>query len=95
MGFRRSDDDEAGSSRWRRRHRARLLACGLPLELLESDRTLSYVLFHGDDPASGWNASWLSDEQAEQLLAFLTEVIPNATAFDLIAELQRRRARRA
>jgi hypothetical protein len=90
MGFRRSDNEQPGSSRWRRTHRSRLLACGVPAAILDSDRTLTYVLLHGDDLETGWDTSFLSDEQAKQLLAVLNDVIPNPLGFDLIAVLERR-----
>jgi hypothetical protein len=84
MGFRRSSSEEPGSSRWRRKHRSRLLACGLPAAVLDSDRKLTYLLLHGDDELeTGWDTSFLSDEQAQQLLALLKELIPNPVGFDL------------
>jgi hypothetical protein len=90
MVFRRSDSEEPGSSRWRRRHRSELLACGMPAALLDSDRALTYVLLHGDDPDSGWHSSWLSDDAAARLLALLKRIIPESTGYDLIADLKRR-----
>lgn len=90
MSFRRSSSEEPGSSRWRRQHRRRLLECGVPTGVLDSDRALTYVLLHGYDPGSGWNTSWPSDEQAERLLAFLKEAIPNPVGYDLVSDLERR-----
>lgn len=89
MGFRRSESEEPGSSRWRSKHHRDLLACGLPGDLLESDRRLTYVLLHGHDPQSGWRPSRLSDEEAERLLVLLTKIITDPTGFDLIGDLQR------
>jgi hypothetical protein len=89
MGFRRSAGEEQGSSRWRTTHRARLLACGIPAGILESDRRLTYVLLHGEELETGWDTSFLSDEQAQRLLALLKEQIPNPVGFDLIAALVR------
>ena len=71
-------------------HRSALLACGIPTALLESDRRLTHVLLHGYDPASGWKSSWLSDDEAERLLALLKEIIPHPSGFDLIGDLQGR-----
>ncbi len=92
MGFRRSSSDEPGSSRWRRKYRARLLACGVPAAVLDSDRALTYLLLHGDDLDTGWDTSFLSDEKAQQLLELLKELIPNPVGFDLITKLERRGA---
>jgi hypothetical protein len=64
------------------------------MALVESGRALTYVLLHGNDPGSGWNESWLSDQEAQRLLTFLKEVIPDPTDYDLIADLQRRQERR-
>jgi hypothetical protein len=62
----------------------------MPASVLDSDRALTYVLLHGDDPSSGWTSSWLSDDEAQRLLMFLKEVIPRPTCYDLIADLERR-----
>jgi len=91
MSFRRSSSDEPGSSRWRLKHRAELLGCGIPDSVLESDRTLTYVLLHGDDElGTGWNPSFLSREQAGQLLAFLRRELEEPTGYEIIRVLERR-----
>lgn len=92
MTYRRSKDEAVGSSRWRLKHRSFLLRCGLPDEIVSSDRRLTYVLLHGDDELmSGWNTTWLTDEGARDLLAFLESELDTTAGYDLVAELRRRR----
>jgi hypothetical protein len=91
MAFRRSDDDSPGSSRWRLKHRAQLIRCGIPEAVLESDSSLAYVLLHGDDSyGTGWDTSWLSREESKELLAFLRLHFPIAVGYDLIRILEQR-----
>jgi hypothetical protein len=91
--FRRSSDEGPGSSRWRRKHRAFLLRCGLPDAVVGSDRALVYVLLHGSDElGTGWDPSWISQEQAEALLRFLRQEIERPAGYELIAALERRLA---
>jgi hypothetical protein len=91
MGFRRSDSLEPGTSRWRTLYRKELLRCGIPKSIVDSDRTLTYVLLHGaDEFGSGWDPSWLSAAGARELLSVLEKAIPNAAAFDLVAVLRKR-----
>ena len=49
MAIRRSHGRSFGSSGWRLKHHSLLLECGLPETVLASDRSLNYVLHHGDD----------------------------------------------
>jgi hypothetical protein len=58
MVFRRSDETDPDSSRWRRAHLELLAASGIPSEVAASDRRWIYVLLHGDDHlATGWDVS--------------------------------------
>ncbi|MBK8259682.1 MAG: hypothetical protein IPK82_44370 [Polyangiaceae bacterium] len=91
MSYRRSSDDRPGSPRWRQRHRSKLIAMGLPDTVVDSDRTLNYVLLHGDDAyQSGWSATWLSETQAQQLLEFLTNAFADQTPYDIFRVLRQR-----
>jgi hypothetical protein len=90
MGYRRSSDEGVFSSRWRIKHRAELAECGIPSEVAGDDRRWTYVLLHGDDLETGWEASWISDEQARRLLALLDPHFPNPIGVWLVESLQRR-----
>ena len=91
MSFRRSARDEPGESRWRTKHRELLLRCGLPVEVVDSDRSLNYVLLHGaDEFGTGWTHEWIDREQAVELLEFLSTEIPNPVGSELIRLLRKR-----
>jgi len=91
MAFRRNDDESPGSPRWRLKHRAELIRYGIPDAILASDGSLNYVLLHGDDAfGTGWDSSWLSRDEAKQLLAFLQLHFPSGTGYELIRILERR-----
>jgi hypothetical protein len=93
VAFRRSAQVGPGSSRWRCKHQGLLRRCGLPDEVLRSDRALLYVLLHGDDElGTGWTPAWIEQGQAEELLAFLRREIVNPVGYDLIRALERRLA---
>ena len=87
MAYRRSNDDRPFSSRWRRKHVAELTARGIPAQIAHSDDLWRYTLNHGDDLETGWSASWLTNDQARELLAFLQPFFPDA---ELVLCLQRR-----
>jgi ABC-type proline/glycine betaine transport system substrate-binding protein len=94
MSFRRSSDDQAGSSRWRKAHRAEL-SRWLPSAVIDSDRSLLYVLLHGDDElGTGWTPEWLSQQEAGEFLAFLESDIQNGAAYQILDALRRRAVRR-
>jgi hypothetical protein len=91
MAFRRTNDETPGGPRWRLKHRAELIRYGIPDAILASDRSLNYVLLHGDDAVgTGWESSWLSPAQAKAMLAFLQRHFPNSTGYELIRILQDR-----
>jgi hypothetical protein len=90
MAYRRPNDNGVFGSRWRLAHRAQLTACGVPAEIAASDKRWRYVLYHGDDPQSGWDETWLSNDQARNLLAFLGPLLPNPVGADLVERIQRR-----
>jgi hypothetical protein len=94
MAYRRSADDGVYSSRWRIANGGELTRCGIPSEITSADRRWTYVLEHAHDPQTGWDVSWLSPQQGEDLLALLEPLLPNATGVLLVEELQRRRAKR-
>jgi hypothetical protein len=89
MSYRRSDSSGAGTPRWRARNRAFLLSCGIPDAILDSDRSLTYVLLHGDDEVgTGWSHVQLTPEQAARLLAFL-ESEQLSEGYDLVNLLRK------
>ncbi|MBY0233286.1 MAG: hypothetical protein K2W96_28735 [Gemmataceae bacterium] len=88
MSFRRSDDNGISGSRWRVEHRSLLERCGIPSPIAASDRRWVHALLHGYDPETGWQATWLSPQQAGMLLPAL-EADPDADALDLIRELRK------
>lgn len=93
MTYRRPSENGPFTSRWRLHNRARLLAVGFPASVVESDRTLNYVLLHGDDElGSGWTPKWLSEGQAQDMLRFLTDNIPNETGLEIFGAIRRRLA---
>ena len=95
MAYRRTQNDGVFSSRWRIRHRGDLADCGIPPDVAGDDRRWKYVLLHGDDVRTGWLESWLSDQQAAELLALLEPYFPSARGTWLVEALQRRRDGRA
>jgi hypothetical protein len=96
MAYRRSRVEAPGSSRWRAAHRRSLLDAGLPADVVDSDRALTYVLLHGDDAlGSGWDPSWLTDEQASRLLTLLQQLLGDSVAYEILPRLSARAARRS
>ncbi len=90
MAYRRSNETDPFSSRWRIKHRADLADCGIPPDIANDDRRWRYVVLHGDDLVSGWSETWLSDEQATKLLALLEPHFPAPSGIWLVEALQRR-----
>ena len=91
--FRRSEDTGVCSSRWRLAQRGLLTECGVPAEVADSDRRRIYLLLHGsDDFGTGWDASWITPKQANELLVILTRDLPNDLGCDLVKSLRLRAA---
>jgi hypothetical protein len=90
MAYRRPDDTGPSSSRWRLKHRGELTALGIPAEIMASDDRWRYTLDHGDDLDSGWDESWLTDEQARKVVAILGPLFPGTSGVDLVVRLERR-----
>jgi hypothetical protein len=85
MSYRRTRDLTPGSSALRLRHRQPLLECGVPDTVLGSDRSLAYVLLHGDDePRSRWSCSQLGGRQAVALLRFLEAQLVPANCYEIL-----------
>lgn len=90
-GYRKSSSVDILSPRWRAKHRAFLSSCGVPPEVIASDRAWGYVLLHGDDELNtGWNPAWMPKEQAERLLHFLESEIESGLGYDLLRKLRKR-----
>lgn len=74
-------------------HRGFLVRCGIPDEVVDSDRRWGYVLLHGDDELqTAWTPDWISTEQARDLLDFLDQEISDTTGYELVDVLRRRLA---
>ncbi len=90
MGYRRPDGTTPGTSRWRLKHRAFLISCGIPDAIVGSNRSLTYALLHGDDElGTGWRAADLTPEQAARLLPFL-EQEGLSDGYDIVLVLRKR-----
>ena len=87
MSYRRPDDKGIFSSRWRIAHLSQLSECGIPADISSDDRRWTHALLHGYDPESGWETSWLSDEQANRLRELLTPHFPNPIGVGLVKDL--------
>jgi hypothetical protein len=91
VGFHRSASETPGSSRWRTKHRKALLNAGLPELVVASDRSLTYVLLHGNDAyGTRWDPSWLTREQATRLLAVLEPLLVPPAGYDILPRLRAR-----
>jgi hypothetical protein len=89
MSFRPTDDDGIASARWLAKNKSVLTAAGIPSEVVNSERTWNYTLLHGDDELqSGWQAEWLSPQQAETLLALIMPYLGSSIGCDLVRRLQ-------
>lgn len=90
MSYRRSDQLHAGSDRWRLAHRGDLLQW-LPAEVVDSERSLNYVLLHGEDHAgTGWTPEWLRPEDARAFLEFLESAFSEPAGYEIFGALSRR-----
>jgi hypothetical protein len=90
MSFRQHNKDP--DTAWRRKLRGELLATGLPDFIIDDDRRWNYVLLHDYDPESGWNPSWITKEQARDLLQLLRSHYEQSTALWLFDSLEKRYA---
>jgi hypothetical protein len=90
MNYRQSNQNHAGSDRWRKQHRVELLRW-LPTAVVESERALNYVLLHGDDGlGTGWTPAWLPQQAAAAFLQFLESEFTVQTGYEIFRELRRR-----
>ena len=63
----------------------------MPREIIKSERSWAYVLLHGDDElVTGWDPTWLDQDQAKKLFTFLGSEIRDPSAYDLVRRLQGR-----
>jgi len=67
-----------------------LLAAGLPDFVVDDERRWNYVLLHGDDLESGWSPSWITKEQAGDLLRLIGSHYENRSGLDLFPTLEKR-----
>ncbi|MGH1346674.1 MAG: hypothetical protein ACRBN8_34225 [Nannocystales bacterium] len=88
MGFRQKN--KTAEVRWLRTHRHALVSAGIPVDVFDAGRW-NYVLLHAaDDFGSGWDLTWIDDDQARALLSLLQSFYGEATGFCLVADLTRR-----
>ena len=72
-------------------NRTLLDVCGVPDAIADSDRQWAYVLLHGDDHlGTGWDVSWISPQQAAELLAALVHELPFEARYELVWFLRQR-----
>ncbi len=89
MAFRQHNKDP--ETAWRKKHRDELLQNGLPASVVDDDRQWTYVLLHGaDEFGSGWDPTWITKEQAANLLTLVRSQYTNPAGLDLIRELEKR-----
>jgi hypothetical protein len=88
MAFRQHNKNP--DTTWRRTSRAELLATGLPDFLVDDERRWTYVLLHGDDLESGWSPSWITKDQAADLLRLLHSHYENRVGLELFTTLEKR-----
>ncbi len=94
MNYRRSSQNHAGTDRWGNEHRVDLLRW-LPTAVVESERSLNYVLLRGDDSLGtgwtpGWTPSWLPQQAAAAFLRFLEREFVVQTGYGIFRKLRRR-----
>ena len=85
MGYRRKRDEICV---WRAKNSLALTKLGIPACIVQDQRRFLFAVQEGFDWQSEWKASWISDEQAPELLRLLEEAFGNG--FDLVAGLRRR-----
>jgi len=89
MSFRQHNKNT--DTAWRRVHRADLLAAGMPDFLVDDDRRWNYVLLHGDDELeSGWSPSWITSDQAADMIRLLQAHYVSRVGLDLFVSLEKR-----
>jgi hypothetical protein len=89
MAFRQANKNSEAS--WLKKHRAQLLAAGVPDLLIDDRGRWNYVLLHGDDELeSGWTPSWITPAQAAALLRLISSYYENDTGLDLFRALEKR-----
>jgi hypothetical protein len=90
MSYRRLDSDQVGGDAWRRQHRGQLVRW-LPAEVVGSQRSLNYVLLHGEDHlGTRWTPEWLDPLEAAAFLAFLEGHFSIQDGYEIFRELRRR-----
>ena len=92
MGCRAKRDDQ---DQWRKHNAHRLIAAGLPVDVVENKRRFYFIVQEAWDPewlpgGTGWTLERIDDNQARALLALLLEGFKDPDCTGLIADLQRR-----
>jgi hypothetical protein len=77
------------SGAWCRKHRSELLSW-LPDVVVDDPKRVRFVIQEATDFETGWNAEWLTDDQARAFLQFLHVHIANPIGWDLIQILESR-----
>lgn len=88
--LRREGAGKSARHLWLKNNRASLTASGIPFPLIENERTWNYIVLHGDDLQTGWNASALSQAQASRVLSLISRSPFKDDASELIRVLNMR-----
>ncbi len=63
----------------------------MPDFLIDDERRWNYVLLHGDDAfESGWSTSWITKEQAADMLRLLRSHYKSTVGLELFRELEKK-----
>jgi hypothetical protein len=90
MSYRRSDSEHIGGDAWRRQHQTQLMRW-LPAEVVASQRSLNYLLLHGEDQlGTRWTPEWLEPAEAAAFLAFLEAHFSVEDGLEIFGQLRRR-----
>jgi hypothetical protein len=89
MAFRQHNKDSETTRR--KTSPDELLRNGMPDSVVDDERRWIYVLLHGaDEFGSGWDPTWVTKEQAENLLALLRLQYTNPVGLHLLTALEKR-----
>ena len=89
MRYKASNKDPA--NRWRSKNQYRLERAGIPHDVVVDNHRFWFVVQEGIDLCeSGWTVTWITNEQAAELLSVLVEFLGGDRSWDLIDHLHRK-----
>lgn len=80
------------SKQWLKKNAWRLNRLGIPSEILSDHDRFLFVVQEGWDLESGWRATWIDDNDIDELLLILKERF-DSSGWDLVSVLKRRAER--